>query len=94
MRKPDAGATDRDRFLAMYGSYTRAYERFLENGFKTSAVLLVVAGWLLICRSELLLSPPYRESRGDRHGDDRRDIPVPDVSAPSVAVAPVANQAG
>jgi hypothetical protein len=47
MNKPDTDATDRDRFLALYNSYARAYERFLENGFKTSAILLVVTGWLL-----------------------------------------------
>ena len=38
---------DRERFLTLYASYARLYERFLENGFKTSATLVVLIGWLL-----------------------------------------------
>lgn len=38
---------DREAFVALYASYARLYERFLENGFKTSATLVVLMGWLL-----------------------------------------------
>ena len=37
----------KEQFAVLYASYARVYERFLENGFKTSTVLLVVLGWLL-----------------------------------------------
>ena len=38
---------EKERFLALYGSYARAYERFLEHGFKTLATCLLILGWLL-----------------------------------------------
>lgn len=44
---PDDFAINKERFQELYGSYARAYERFLENGFKTSTALLVILGWLL-----------------------------------------------
>jgi hypothetical protein len=44
---PDDFAINKERFQALYGSYVRAYERFPENGFKTSTALLVILGWLL-----------------------------------------------
>ncbi len=40
-------AAEKGKFLILYGSYSRAYERFLENGFKALATFLVVLGWLL-----------------------------------------------
>src|SRR5689334_2008506 len=43
----DGDALRKEKFLILYNSYARAYERFLENGFKASAALLVVLGWLL-----------------------------------------------
>jgi len=43
----DDFAIRKERFNALYTSYARAYERFLENGFKTSTLLFVVLGWLL-----------------------------------------------
>jgi hypothetical protein len=47
----DDFAVRREKFNALYTSYARAYERFLENGFKTSTVLLVILGWLLSSES-------------------------------------------
>lgn len=41
----------KEEFSVLYASYARAYERFLDNGFKTSTVLLVVLGWLLSSES-------------------------------------------
>lgn len=47
MKTPSDPVVDRERFLALYASYVRLYERFLENGFKISTLLLVLMGWLL-----------------------------------------------
>jgi hypothetical protein len=47
MRHPTHSASDQEKFSILYSSYARAYERFLENGFKTLATVLVVLGWLL-----------------------------------------------
>ena len=63
MKTPSDPVVDRERFLALYASYVRLYERFLENGFRISTLLLVVIGWLLgseVVRSYLRASPAIR----------------------------------
>ena len=47
MNTPSDPVIDRERFLALYASYVRLYERFLENGFRISTLLVVLIGWLL-----------------------------------------------
>ncbi|HEY5849886.1 MAG TPA: hypothetical protein VIT62_03850 [Lysobacter sp.] len=63
MKPPGDPILDRERFLALYSSYARLYERFLENGFKTSTTLVVLIGWLLGSegiRNYLKASPAMR----------------------------------
>ena len=43
---PDPGAA-KEQFNALYGSYARAYERFVENAYKVTTLMLVILGWLL-----------------------------------------------
>ena len=40
-------AIAKEQFTVLYGSYARAYERFVENAYKTTTIMLVVLGWLL-----------------------------------------------
>ena len=42
----DSGVA-KEQFSALYGSYARAYERFVENAYKVTTLMLVVLGWLL-----------------------------------------------
>ena|SRR5436305_13021709 len=37
----------KEQFSALYGSYARAYERFVENAYKVTTLMLVILGWLL-----------------------------------------------
>ncbi len=46
MTPQDASLT-KERFNALYSSYARAYERFVENAYKTTTLMLVILGWLL-----------------------------------------------
>jgi hypothetical protein len=44
---PENSTAAKDEFNALYGSYARAYERFVENAYKTTTLMLVILGWLL-----------------------------------------------
>jgi len=46
MNAPDASLA-KEQFSALYGSYARAYERFVENAYKVTTLMLVILGWLL-----------------------------------------------
>ena len=46
MNSPDSSIS-KEQFTALYGSYARAYERFVENAYKTTTLMLVILGWLL-----------------------------------------------
>ncbi len=41
----------KEQFDALYTSYARIYERFVENGFKTTSALFIILGWLLSAES-------------------------------------------
>jgi len=44
-------AIAKEQFTVLYGSYARAYERFVENAYKTTTIMLIVLGWLLSSES-------------------------------------------